>query len=53
MFSELSKNEIDLRRNAMQAAMKQAGVDALLLSTNANLYYSSGRVFAGYTYVPL
>ncbi len=52
MFSELSKNEIDLRRNAMQAAMKQAGVDALLLSTNANLYYSSGRVFAGYTYVP-
>ena len=32
--------------------MKADGVDALLISDNANLYYLTGRVFAGYVYLP-
>ena len=53
MFSSDFQAEI-LRRSAkIQAGMRVVGADAALIHTNANLYYTSGRVFSGYTYIPV
>lgn len=52
MYTENLRVEIAHRIERIQNEMRIAGADALLLSTNANLYYSSGRVYGGYTYVP-
>jgi len=45
------KNEIALRDKNISAKLKEAGIDAILISTNTNIYYSTGRVFGGYVYV--
>lgn len=47
----LDNNEHELRLQKVRAAMADA--DALLLGDNATLYYLTGRVFAGYIYLPL
>ena len=48
----LSREESSLRFDKVRHLMKADGVDALLISDNANLYYLTGRVFAGYVYLP-
>lgn len=45
------EEEIKLRLSRISKALSTAGVDAIIIADNANLYYTSGRVFAGYTYV--
>ncbi len=45
------EEEIKLRLSRISDALSRAGIDAILIADNANLYYTSGRVFAGYTYV--
>ena len=47
----LSEAEYALRLGRLQQAMEPAA-DALLLCDNANLYWLTGRVFAGYAYPP-
>lgn len=49
----LSHGEHELRLDKIRAAMALAGIDAILISDNANKYYLTGRVYAGYAYVPL
>ena len=46
----LPEDEVKRRHDKVRALM--TGVDALLVSDNANLYYLTGRVFAGYVYLP-
>ena len=46
------QSEALLRKEKIAAALRSFDADAILLNTNANLYYSSGRVFNGYTYIP-
>ncbi len=41
-----------MRIRKLQEMMAKAGFDAILVSTNANLYYLSGGVFSGYVYIP-
>ncbi len=43
--------EISARVAKISASLKTIGADAVLLSDNVSLYYTSGRVFAGYTYI--
>ena len=45
------KAEIDLRLEKLRALMLTHDIDAMLVGTNANLYYIAGRVFAGYAYI--
>ncbi|MDO4510261.1 MAG: Xaa-Pro peptidase family protein [Bacteroidales bacterium] len=45
------ENEIQARVARIAAQLKAADIDALLLADNVSLYYTSGRVFAGYTYI--
>ena len=45
-------DEYRLRLDRLRAGMAKAGIDAILLNDNANLYYITGRVYAGYAYLP-
>lgn len=47
----LPDNEFTMRVDAIRAALTSAGVDGLLISDNANKYYLTGRVYAGYAYI--
>ena len=52
MYNVAFVSEALVRKEKIQAALRKMSADALLLADNANLYYTSGRVFCGYTYVP-
>lgn len=41
------------RISALQSLMAEKGISALLITDNANIYYLTGRVFAGLIYVPV
>lgn len=47
----LEQSEFESRLQKVRAQMNDT--DALLISDNANIYYFTGRVFAGYVYLPL
>lgn len=47
-----SDDEYRLRLDRIRSAMEAAGIDAILISDNSNLYYITGRVYAGYAYIP-
>ena len=44
-------NEIAARNARIAEAMAGEGIDAMLLSSFANIYYATGRVFCGYVYI--
>lgn len=46
----LEQDEFQRRLSKVRAVMN--GVEAILVSDNANIYYLTGRVFAGYIYIP-
>lgn len=50
--SELSA-EINTRIQSIRQKLKENGIEALLIASNANIYYSTGRFFRGYVYVPV
>ena len=45
-------DDLKLRWARLQSAVRQAGADALVIGTNVNLFYFSGRIFMGYAYLP-
>lgn len=49
---QISVQEATLRINKIQSLMAEQRIDAILISDNANKFYTSGRVFNGYTYIP-
>lgn len=51
MYNKSFIEEKEIRLNKIVAKMAENNVDAILLSDNANLYYTSGRVYSGYTYI--
>lgn len=53
MYPETFALEARLRQEKIQSALRDTGCDALLLADNANLYYTAGRVFCGYSYIPV
>jgi len=44
--------DVNLRWTRLQQRVRQAGADALVVGTNVNLLYLSGRIFMGYVYLP-
>lgn len=50
--TDLTK-EINIRIDKTRNSMKKEGVKALLIASNTNIYYLSGRFFRGYIYLPL
>ncbi len=49
----LPEAELDRRLTRLRTLMADAGLDAILVSSNTNIYYLTGRVFCGYVFVPL
>lgn len=47
----LGIEEQTLRLNRTRGIMAEKGMDAMLISDYANIYYLTGRVFAGYIYI--
>lgn len=45
--------EINLHIDKTRQFMEAQGMDALLVSSNSNIYYTTGRFFRGYVYIPL
>lgn len=46
------QSEITLRAGKIQKYIREAGADALLIASNANIYYTALRFFRGYTFIP-
>ncbi|MDR0428364.1 MAG: Xaa-Pro peptidase family protein [Dysgonamonadaceae bacterium] len=44
--------DLRIRWNNVQNSMSEINADACLISSNTNIYYLTGRVFAGYVYLP-
>lgn len=53
LFPENMRPELDLRFDKIRKGMAEAGADAMLVASNANIYYTSLRFFRGYVYIPL
>ena len=47
----LSPDEVALRAGKIASQMQGAGIGAILINDNANLFYITGRVFCGYVLV--
>lgn len=45
-------NDLKLKWACMQTAMQQSGADGCLLTVDVNLYYTTGRTYSGYFYMP-
>ena len=45
-------DEIRRRIEKIQLAMADASMPAMLVTSNANIYYTTGRVINGYVYIP-
>lgn len=45
-------NDLKLKWARLRQAMQQAGIDGCLLSVDVNLYYTTGRIYSGYFYLP-
>ena len=45
-------DDLKLRWLRLQARVRETGADALVIATNVNLFYVSGRVFMGHAYIP-
>lgn len=55
MFTGYTSDLIDDLNNRwarLQAGVRQAGAEGMLVGTNVNLFYLSGRVFMGFAYIP-
>lgn len=46
------KTDLLLRWNKVQNLLKESGADACFVSTNVNMYYLTGRIFAGFVFLP-
>jgi len=49
----LPDDEVDLRLQHIHSAMRDCGIDAVLICDNANIYYLTGRVFCGFIFIPI
>ena len=51
MIPQGLEEELKLRAGRIAAMLKEQSIDAILIGDNANLYYTAGRVFGGYSYI--
>lgn len=45
-------SDIALRIGSVKHHMSEAGADAVIVATSANIFYTTSRVFKGYVYIP-
>ena len=52
MIDEKLIKDLFFRQQRVRKAIREAGVDGVLLTTDVNIYYMTGLVFSGYYYLP-
>ena len=52
MIPEQLRGDFELRWNRLQAALRENDMDACLLTDSVNIYYTTGKVYNGYFYLP-
>lgn len=52
IHARLPETVLGARIKKIQTLLKLSDIEAMLVSANANIYYTSGRVFSGYVYIP-
>ncbi|GHT34593.1 peptidase M24 [Bacteroidia bacterium] len=52
MIQDTLINDLKLKWERLQLAMRKAGADACLLTVDVNVYYTTGRIYSGYFYLP-
>jgi len=52
MIDDNLSNDLSFRRKRVQQAIREAGMDSLMLTSDVNIFYLTGRVFSGYYYLP-
>jgi len=50
---EYLRKDINIRIKAIRRHMRENSIDAILVASNANIYYTTGRFFRGYVYITL
>lgn len=50
--SQAERADIKLRISKLQKLMQDAGMQSMLVSSNANIFYTTGLIFRGYVYIP-
>lgn len=45
------RSEMELRAEKVRSIMEESAIDAMLLASNANVFYMAGRFFRGYVYI--
>ena len=45
-------SDLKIRWQRVQQLVTENGGDALLVTTNVNIYYLTGQIFAGFVYLP-
>lgn len=53
MIQEELINDLKLKWTRMQQGMKEMQADGCLLTVDVNLYYTTGRIYSGYFYLPV
>lgn len=53
MIQEVWINDLKLKWSRMQQAMNKMNADGCLLTVDVNLYYTTGRIYSGYFYLPV
>lgn len=53
LISEDLLSDITLRIESVRNHMRDMHMDAVLVASNANIFYTTGRFFRGYVYIPL
>lgn len=51
LISPELRKEVELRLNRLLAPMREQGMEGMLIASNANIYYATGRFFRGYVYL--
>jgi Xaa-Pro aminopeptidase len=45
--------DLQIRWDSIRGLLLEAGGDACLISTNVNIYYTTGQIFTGFVYLPV
>lgn len=52
MIADNLKNDLILKWDRMRKGLQEMDMDACLLSVDVNLFYTTGRIYSGYFYLP-
>lgn len=53
MISAELKDDLKIKWDRMRDGIDKAGMEACLLTVDVNLYYTTGRIYGGYFYLPV